>query len=127
MMADDRGQLVISEAGGQPPAAGGVKLDELVFGVGQLPGFVEHLGGHMQLADVMDRGCRSDLPGLLLGKAEPAREHRRVPGNPAGMPDRVRVVRFQGACELAKKLRSALRAQLAGVLQQSARVFEQSF
>ena len=67
------------------------------------PGLPQHRVGHVELADVVQRGADAEDVDLLLVPAEPCGDDLGDRGHPRRMPRRVRVTSLDGPREVHER------------------------
>src|SRR5664279_2080112 len=94
-MADDRGQLLVPEAGHHLGTVHGMALDEIKLRVGEPGWLIENLSWNAELADIMDQRGSANCLNLSSGETDPAGNAPRVARHPIGMTSGVTILGFQ--------------------------------
>src|ERR1035441_8282635 len=94
-MPDDRGQLLVPEAGHHLGTVHGMALDEIKLRVGEPGWLIENLSWNAELADIMDQRGSANCLNLSSGETDPAANAPRVAHHPIGMTSGVTILGFQ--------------------------------
>src|ERR1017187_10912777 len=94
-MPDDRGQLLVPEAGHHLGTVHGVALDEIKLRSGEPGWLIENLSWNAELADIMDQRGSTNRLNLSSGETHPAANAPRVARHQIGIPSGISSLGFQ--------------------------------
>ena len=94
-MPDDRGQLLVPEAGQHLGTVHGMALDEIKLRVGEPRWLIENLSWNAELADIMDQRGSTNRLNLSSGETHSAGNAPRVASHPIRMTSGVTILGFQ--------------------------------